>query len=221
MWQDQVSPADLEKVVVTDCRKTIQWYFEGWRGEMSDGARYELELNEPWNTSRPHVLTEDNFRNTRRVKAQGWTYEKTRRLRSRVMPELEAIPPWADLLETRVFDSALVKLVFALYDRPGIQIANACKLLYQKRPRLVPILDQYARRAFNIPWVRGEEDAVSLAIRRIREVASYKSNAASLSALVDWLRECPEVTHHIPLSRLRILDILAWSTVQRRDAGEV
>lgn len=95
-------------------------------------------------------------------------------------------------------------------------------MLYQKRPRLVPILDSYARCSFNIPWIRDDSDtdAVQLGIARIRAVAHYGPNPATLVALRAWLQANPDVTGQVPLSPLRILDILAWATVRRGNEGE-
>jgi hypothetical protein len=77
----------------------------------------------------------------------------------------------------------------------------------------VPILDQYARQAFNIPW---EDGMLPGAIRRVRAVAAFGPNPVTLAALADWLRDDPGVTGGMPLSRVRLLDILAWGLIRQR-----
>jgi hypothetical protein len=225
-YQHQVKPTDLESVELLDCREIFKWYLK----EMTRGVQYERELNQPWNTSSLNHLTKQNFQNARDIGSLGWSYEGIDSLLINPMPELESIPPWVDLLETKHYDAALVKLVFALYGHRGIQIANACKILYQKRPRLVPILDQYARQAFNIPWIpdngdadpqpaKEPDDVMTLASRQIRRVADHGSNCDTLSRLSIWLRESSDATGFPPISKLRVLDILAWGVAWRREKG--
>ena len=57
---------------------------------------------------------------------------------------LAAIPLDADALETDAYDGHVGQLLELLLAHCGIRIANATKLLYQKRPRLIPVLDKLA-----------------------------------------------------------------------------
>jgi hypothetical protein len=113
-----------------------------------------------------------------------------------------------------------MRLDLRINHHKGIQIANACKIFYQKRPRLIPILDQYARLAFNIPWHEDDEDIMAFALKQVRTVALFEDNIHSLRALTDWLRDHPSVTGGLSLSKVRLLDILAWAIVRKRENNE-
>jgi len=99
----------------------------------------------------------------------------------------------------------------------GIDVANATKLLYQKRPLLFPILDKNVRRIMSIYWV-GQYSAADyievfkLALHRFREIVTHGPNEDSLQRIQQWLEAEPSVTQGISLSKLRIIDILAWGS---------
>jgi len=154
------------------------------------------------------------------VSSRGWSYKGVERFLDRTLPQLERIPLSADLFDSEAHDGAIGDLIDVLNGQPGILIANSCKIFYQKRPAAVPILDQYARCVFNVPWGDEDDDIVTPALRNIRRVAAYGSNPQTLANLNDWLRDNPHVTNGLSLSRLRVLDILAWGVMrQRNDAA--
>jgi len=70
-----------------------------------------------------------------------------------------------------------------------------------------------------VHWTRSYREAFALGFQRVREVAAYANNAEVVSDLTAWLEAEPDLTRGVALSRLRILDILAWQ-VGRCGEGE-
>lgn len=216
-YASKLSPNDISMVEVPDTRDVLTWYIS----EMIGGVTYEKRLNETWNTCLPHTLTRENFTNARNVSSMGWSYAALPPVLDVAIPQLEAIPPWADLFDSASFDSAVGDLIEVLNGQKGFGIANACKLFYQKRPRLVPILDEFNRRVLNIPWANDDnEDIVTPALHAIRNVADYGSNAETLANLRNWIRLNSSITGGLPLSTLRIIDILAWGVIRQQKDKE-
>jgi hypothetical protein len=50
----------------------------------------------------------------------GWSYEGVRPLIGPPRPELECIPPWADLFDTELYDEPLVRLIQSIIGHDGI-----------------------------------------------------------------------------------------------------
>jgi hypothetical protein len=167
-------------------------------------------------------MTAKYFENAARVRARGWSYSGVSPLIDLDWPELVRIPPDADLFDSDDFEGAAVTALTSLYGHRGIQIANAGKLFYQKRPGLIPILDNNARQALNVPWLRtnGGEEVFRLGFQRIREVTRYSENRGVLEQLHEWVSLNPSLTGGLTLSRLRILDILAWGIIRRMLASD-
>src|SRR5439155_14880752 len=92
----------------------------------------------------------------------------------------------------------------------GIQIANTCKIMYQKRPRLIPILDEYARLALDIPWYQTGTECFQRGLAQVRQFAGYAENITVLQRLSRWLSDQTEMTKGLSLSMVRLIDILAW-----------
>ncbi|UCD76224.1 MAG: hypothetical protein JSV91_04735 [Phycisphaerales bacterium] len=208
-YANRLTEADYRGVTV-DPRETICRYVE-FAG--TKGIKYERYVNSDENLAYPHRLTRNNFRNSKKVNSQGWHYSWVEDLIDRDWPELARVPLDADALETDAFDADAIAVLVALCQYRGIRVANATKLLYQKRPRLIPILDVLARKALGVHWAGGDDafrDAFALGFRRVREVAAHRNNARVLSDVTAWLESDPGLTGGLPLSRLRILDILAW-----------
>ncbi len=197
----------------------IRWYFR----EMYDGAKYERFVHSEENRAYPNCLTRRNFANASLIRARGWSYEGVKSLIDCNLPELARIPTDADLFETDIYDDAIVEALEVLYEYPGIQVANACKLLYQKRPRLVPILDAYVRQAVDVPWLRedGIAPVLRLAFTRLRELVNYGANGGNLDKIAEWVTSDPDITGVSELSKLRILDILAWGAIRQTTGGPI
>ncbi|HEV3258742.1 MAG TPA: DUF6308 family protein [Gemmataceae bacterium] len=244
----QMNSSDYVRVTVPDGRDMIRWYFEA----PSRGRKYEEGVQSTWNRASPNALTKENLVNARNARSQGWSYEDVKPLLSQSYPELERIPPEADLLETNRYDADAIQLLERFLVCRGLKVANVSKLFYQKRPRLIPILDDFVRRAMNIPylwddesgrqrglkrlaektvscqhagpalqvlalWLEPEPDlgAFGLGFRQFRHYAGASNNARALESLMAWIAGKGSDIDQIPkISRLRILDILAWGTVR-------
>lgn len=66
-----------------------------------------------------------------------------------------------------------------------------------------------------MPWVEPVRAAVRLGLQRVREVASHGSNAGALDLAAAHVRASPGLAAGTAPTRLRLLDVLAWSTVRR------
>lgn len=217
-WPHKLTPGSYRRVEVPDARETVQWYFP----EMYLGVEYEAFVQGESNRSAPNTLTHANFEYTRKVTGIGWGYADVQDLIGRTFEELEAIPLDADIFDTDVYDRHAVKLLTHLHDGyKGIKVANASKLLYQKRPKLIPIFDDFVRRALNIYWVEPTYKAFELGFSRLREVGSYGENGQALDRTIAWLIAHPEVTAGLTLSKLRVLDILAWGVIQQGESPQI
>jgi hypothetical protein len=177
---------------------------------MTKGVAYERFVQSDATRACPNCLTEDNFRQTKNVNSQGWSYQHVTPLIGRTLPQLERIPLDADLFATSEFDGHVVNLISELVKTRGIQFPNATKLLYQKRPGLIPIFDDLARRAMGFYWIKSNEEAALFGLKKFRELGNYGRNREALTRLQSWLASEPRLTGGLTLSRLRILDILAW-----------
>lgn len=209
-YQGKLTPTDHQRVDVPDARKVIGWYFR----QMYDGVAYERFVHSEANRSSPNTLTRENFEYTRKVTGIGWSYVDVEGLIGRTFEELEQIPVDADIFETTALDTPAVRLLTHLHDDwKGIAVANATKLLYQKRPRLIPILDDFARRAMGVHWTSDTPSAFALGFSRVREVAAFGWNPQSLDRLLVWLADNPDATAGLALSRLRVVDVLAWCVI--------
>ncbi len=209
MYDGQVS-AEIVSCSV-DGRELLRQYCER---EGTLGLAYERYVQSAENRKAPHRLTRENFRNTKRLSSQGWRYKSVATLIDRYWPQLERVPTDADLLKTASHDADIIAVLVDVCDWPGINVSNATKLLYQKRPYLVPILDVFARMALNVPQMRGRgpqahREDFERGFEQVRAVARYGTNIAALSQLEAWIR-CDQSPTDVPLSRLRIIDILAW-----------
>jgi Family of unknown function (DUF6308) len=213
-WAHRVTPADSSRIELRDIRNVLSWYFS----QMTGGARFQQAIQEEWNTKRPNCLVKQNFQAAKQISSMGWGYQKLGHLFGKALPELRRIPPNADLFRTTKYDTDVGNVIDRLIGQPGIQIANATKLLSQKRPRLIPIFDEYARQSFHVPLLDG--DVVTPALASIREIAEYKTNKQSLQNLSEWLVEHPTVADGLSLSMLRLMDILAWGVIRQRESAK-
>src|SRR5262249_45871767 len=146
---------------------------------MTSGVEYERLVQEDWNKLSPHTFSRRNFRTAKLIASRGWKYSRVADLIDQPIPGLAEIPIEADLLQTSQYDAAAAAAISHFDARPGIEAANATKLLYQKRRAYIPILDSYARRALCLPWVRvGGYAAV---LDKFRESLSVPGNRTALS----------------------------------------
>lgn len=201
--------------ITVDGRESLTRYFR----EMYLGVGYERYVHSSENRSEPNCLTRGNFTNAVNVRARGWSYAGVEHLINSPWSQLERIPPDADLFETEAYDAEAVEMLTALcLKAKGIQVANACKLFYQKRPRLIPILDSHVRQVMNVYWIgdKAPDDyraVFRLGFQRFRELVTFGDNMNSLNRIREWLASEPPETLGLPLSSVRIIDILAWSVL--------
>jgi hypothetical protein len=184
--------------------------------EMTSGMAYQEFIRSDENLASPDALTAGSFRNARRVHAMGFRSADIAPLMGRVLPALAKIPPDADLLVTQDHDEALCAAAAEVRAFPGLRVANVTKLLHQKRPGLMPILDRYARMALGVHHLPGDGPAacaavVRLGLDRAREVADL--NRRALDDILAWLTSGGAGATAATFSPLRVIDVLAWMSV--------
>src|SRR5919108_1619380 len=126
------------------------------------------------------------------------------------LPELRAIDPGIDLYLTtqRLWvETRTQERLHSLFDAmrgKGIGIANATKLLYIKRPRLIPVCDSFVLNLFDLP--AGE---MASGIALISALRSRRTQWTPLLRDIQLrLKRSPD---HIERTLVRIGDALMWS----------
>jgi len=208
------SPRRVAAVAVPDARDLVRRYFD----EMVGGWRYEASIRQPANWLFPDVLTVENWINANLINARSWAWsDVSSALFNQPLPELAAIEPGADLFaDWAAVRPAVLDLVESVTLVRGIGLPNATKLLHQKRPLLIPIFDDYVLRSIGVPRQRTWRAVAEIGFERFLSVALEASNAEALSNITAWLAENPLASRGLALSRVRVLDIIAWMTVRNR-----
>jgi hypothetical protein len=213
-YEDQLTDADRHSVAV-DGAAVLGWY----ASEMTGGIAYQRFISSEENLSSPNALTRANFEAARRISSLGWSYDGVEHLIGVEMPELVEIPLDADFLDTRAYDALVGEMVRRLCETRGIKIANATKLLHQKRPGLIPVLDAFARQAVGCGWGRSDTDPGAAQVTQrgmdcFRKVAQWGDNLAAVETLRTRAATDPTLKLGTP-TRLRVLDILAWGVIRQ------
>jgi hypothetical protein len=145
------------------------------------------------------------------------------RVRPQLTEALGRIPVGLTLSESvrRGTMPALLGDLVAVLDGPepptGASLTTLLKVLHRKRPDFIPLYDQFVRRCYVGP---GEPFPVHRQRRR-----SWRDYAVAIAhAMDDDLSGQREVFTDLhrpapPVSRLRLLDVLAWKIGQRVAAG--
>jgi hypothetical protein len=121
--------------------------------------------------------------------------------------ELDAIPDsrWA---ETR---TAIAELFGAAIELRGIGLAVASKVLHLKRPHLIPILDSFVVRLLDgakLERIDKKGQLVDIGLRTLDIIRSdMHRQQKAFAELQASLCDLP-----LPLTRVRLFDILCWST---------
>jgi len=102
----------------------------------------------------------------------------------------------------------------------GLGIASATKLLWLKRPHLIPICDSFVLENL-VGGGQGVERALEC-ISRIREIGRDGDNPAALDEVKDRLDDHPngeeeEEDAYYDLQRLRILEALIWFHCKKKE----
>jgi len=147
-----------------------------------------------------------------------------REIRRTRLPDLQDIPETTDALATAAQDAVVVAMVVRLAAIRGIGVAKATKLLCQKRPALVPMLDSVACPVLGVPDFDAPGEKVRRAYARFRELAAHSGNAATLTNLRGWFDARPPIVaptgcvSFARVSLLRAVDVLAWLKGMERGA---
>jgi len=125
------------------------------------------------------------------------------------MAELEAIPEYADLVDSSDAEyadlRAKLEACYRKLVRPGIGDVAASKMLHLKRPNLAAISDVFVKQALGVPSNSGYVDQAMAVTDGIRRLGL--ANREWLAHLQSQLVRLPEP---ITLSKIRLLDILIW-----------
>jgi len=189
---DKLTSGDFLCVTLPDAREVIKWYWGSESTGISRGAQFEQFVQSAANQHEPNRVTWDNVKATSLIHGR-FADKLVADFVDRELDCLSKIPVQTDMFASREFDGLAVDLFSALL-RPGIQPANLTKLLYQKRPKLIPILDDFVRRAANVPYLWDEPEQQDKGIRALRQRAlSPDGNCEPIELLNYWLTDEPEM----------------------------
>lgn len=213
-YADRIPP-DQRRVVRIDAREAVERYLR----EMNLGMEYERFVQSDANAGEPNRITRGNLEAAKLIHSMGWSYEGLSELVDQEIEELRSIPLQADFFETREYDRHAIDALLRLWRYRGVQVANATKFLYQKRRWLIPILDSYARQALGAAWTRGENtagyrEAFRIGFVQARRVYHHEGNAALIDRVLSWLDQDQALSQGLHCSRVRVLDMLAWVTIE-------
>ncbi|HEY4330157.1 MAG TPA: DUF6308 family protein [Phycisphaerae bacterium] len=210
----------IDRITVHDCRSLTLSFDKAsqiiarYIGDMTSGIRFDQMVREPANSSVPHAVVCLNIQAANQIRAR-LAYAKAQPFLNKPLPGLNEIPIDADIFETDQYDGNAAGVLHYLASFNGIKTSVASKILHQKRPRLVPIFDELARRALYIPWTRGSSStSYKPLFAYFRRFISYADNAAALDKLVLWVNSRTKHGRECQFSKVRTLDILAWSVIQ-------
>ena len=201
--------------VVNDAENVVRRYFR----DMFLGRRYEERAYSQENTSRPNHLLLKNWRASFWIHARGMSWKTMRELfndEQECSLPLPAIPVEAvlasDWSSTQRFVARALEMLMA---KPGVAAANATKILYQKRPALIPILDSVVCAKLAGRWDLRRSADVLRAIDGFRDAMMRPQNFAELCTLKDWIADAADVSlsqsARNSISVMRLYDIIAWS----------
>lgn len=133
------------------------------------------------------------------------------------------VPPNLDLRDPNLDDDDAWEYMQQLFDavlQTVMSADKATKILHKKRPRLIPVVDDYVLGigdAFG--YARGGQDAgtsagLVMVVRRIRADIMAGENIASLSAIQAAIPGLPGI------SIVRIFHMIVWQAVRNRQVVE-
>lgn len=113
--------------------------------------------------------------------------------------------------EWRDYKEKLYNLLISFCSIKGVGIAVATKILHLKRPKLIPILDSFVVKfltGIDTGNVWNKQHLIEIAIKAMEIVREdIRENREVFIILQEKLSNLP-----IPLERVRLFDILVWST---------
>ena len=204
-------------MTVPDARAVVGRYFT----VMTKGHEYERRVHSVENRAQPNRLTEFNWSAASQVHADWRNVSPADRtsVLDRDLSALAAIPEDVDVLDTARYDEHFAELLDWLIGHRGIKVANATKLLYQKRPRLIPVMDEVARCVLGVAWTRGNRECALDGLAAVRLAATHARNRDVVEDVFAWIASGASPAGNLPVSRLRVIDILAWSVGKAAGAG--
>ena len=202
--------------IVADPQTVVTDYFR----EMILGRRFEEWAYSQENLGHPNRLLFKNWTAAFWIRARGMRWKSMKHFFSdstdSPMP-LGAIRPQAELTtDWPAIRDAVAAVVSVLLREPRVAAANATKLLYQKRPALIPILDSVVCSKLAGSWDLRRVDDVLLAIDAFRAAIMDRTNARSLGQLKRWIGTYDALSldrsARQRISVVRIYDLIAWKT---------
>jgi Family of unknown function (DUF6308) len=208
-WQDRLAEGDFRARVLPDAATVVSRYAR----HFTSGIDYQRHVVSAANLQTLNRITREDLANSKKLMSQGWKYVDLADLLQGECPGLAAIPHAADLFSTREHDHPALEAVAYLRGFRGIGLANATKILHQKRPGIFPILDSVARATLGLPWIREEGPCAAktmllLGMDACREVRQI--NRLGLNALHRWVRSGGAGPLAATFTPLRLIDVLAW-----------
>jgi len=185
--------------------------------DMYQGIAFDNQIRQQWNLADPHSICAENLNAARLIHAQGFSNSTFDTFLGQPFRGLVDIPADADLFTTTRFDRPAAIALAILDDLRGIATANSTKILHQKRPGLIPILDEFVRRALNLTW--NEHEGIPGYLRHFERYRAFRDVGENRAALDTIIARLPssEARHFADKPLVRIVDALAWSLIYYRD----
>ncbi len=200
--------------VIDRCKQHLAWYIE------HNAYRDYDCLGAPARNRRDR-LTPRQFRAIKRMNSRA-PADFSREWCDRLLSELQDIPDDLDLIDdaySKVYRGivAVRELVRQMAAIDGVGDVAPTKALHLLRPRLVALSDDYVRGCLRIDSECGTADEYARRAEAVqRETRKLgQKNAAALAALHTYVNSLPSVT--VPLSKVRVLDMVLWSHVYREE----
>jgi hypothetical protein len=118
------------------------------------------------------------------------------------------------------YKNKLYRLLESFCSIKGVGIAVATKILYLKRPKLIPILDSFVIKfllGMDVVNIQNKQRLVDIGVRAIDVIREdMRGNSEAFTELQKRVSDLP-----IPLEKVRLYDILVWSTEKWDRRGDL
>jgi hypothetical protein len=190
-------------------------FFIAWPDSGRDGAPYFYDRWSSDPNNDPDEIAENDISAANRLAARtSWKYwSESAKVLSRILVDL---PPNEDLFDPDVWADRRAT-VEAFYDKAmstrGIGYAGASKVLHLKRPQLIPICDSVIVKFLFCGDSLSKLSDLKVAMKCTDEVQRIGlENRDALAKAQTYLTRLPPDDAYSNLTRVRILDMVLWST---------
>ena len=201
-----------------DCRTLLAEQFR----EHAALWQFEARSRLPEATAETDRLTFANWSNALLLSPDAQEWQAVAGTFGQSIPALRRIPLQADLLgDWRALQENALEALLLLTDKFNIEVTLACRLLYQKRPGVFPLLDGSYRKAINVrPPQPSRSEMFQRVLGQTVATAGEPQNAMVLDRVLIWAARHPAATRGLALTRVRLFNLLAAAVVELHDDNE-